>query len=322
MDYRRIRGTDLDVSTVCFGPMRSAGADDSDPRSARGRDALSAALDAGINFVHSSYEYGVRWMMNEVLRDHPKRHDIHHVIKVPVPDWDDEGRFDPDKVRGMIDEALRDLAADRIALVQWMWRTRPHEDGPRQETLAAIRDDVAETFGRLRDEGKIGYVGVFPYTPASARASIDTGNFTSVIAYCNPLEMEMAELFGAMDQRDMSLLAIRPLYQGVLTDSRPSWEALPAGDRLKAEKHKDLFRHRAGMAEALAEAIEAEGSMTRFAMRFPLYAEAVASIIVGLNTPDQVHQVVEQTDNVPYKPDVVARALSYWQRSIDGGSSG
>ncbi|MEQ9688476.1 MAG: hypothetical protein RLO48_01990, partial [Bauldia litoralis] len=84
MDYRRLGGTDLDVSVLCFGPMRSAAKDGSDNAvSQSGARALEAALAAGVNFLHSSYEYNTRWMMTEVLRDHPKRKDIHHVIKLP-----------------------------------------------------------------------------------------------------------------------------------------------------------------------------------------------------------------------------------------------
>ena len=57
-----------------------------DQLSRNGRSALERALKRGVNFVHSSYEYGIRWSMGSVLADHSRRHDIHHIIKVPVPD--------------------------------------------------------------------------------------------------------------------------------------------------------------------------------------------------------------------------------------------
>ena len=117
MDYRRIAGTDLDVSVLCFGPMRSATRTQEDNDVSRaGARALRAALDAGVNFLHSSYEYGTRWMMTNVLRDHPQRTTIHHVIKLPVPDWDDEG-FDEAKFRRRVEDALNELVTDRIAVL-------------------------------------------------------------------------------------------------------------------------------------------------------------------------------------------------------------
>ncbi len=90
MKYRRLGGTDLDVSVVCLGPMRAAAKEPGDDEKSRlGELALRQALDAGVNFLHSSYEYGTRWMMSRVLKDHPKRGELHHVIKVPVPAFQD-----------------------------------------------------------------------------------------------------------------------------------------------------------------------------------------------------------------------------------------
>ena len=66
--------------------------------------------------------------MEQVLRDHPRRHDLKHVIKVPVPDWDDGGRFDKAKFRMRIEEALRDLHTDCIHIVQHLHRAKPNTD--------------------------------------------------------------------------------------------------------------------------------------------------------------------------------------------------
>lgn len=307
MDYRRLQGTDLDVSVLCFGPMRAAAKEPgTDPRSSAGARALAAALDAGINFVHSSYEYEVRWMMNGVLKDHPKRHDIHHIIKVPAPDFEDGGRFDATKFRLRIDEALRELATERIAVVQWLWRAKPNEDEQRLPMLPLLLEDVMEVFEALREEGKVGWIMPFPYTVPCARAALETGRFSGLVAYYNPLEMEMAYLFSELERRGQGFLAIRPLYQGVLTDRRPDQESLSAGDRLRDPEHAPLFARRTAVAKEFAS--ETRGSMTRFALRFPLFSPIVASVIVGLNNEEQVSEAVAMMDNVEPRPDLVERA--------------
>jgi len=202
MKYRRLGGTDLDVSVICFGPMRSAAKQPGEDDTSRlGELALRRALDAGVTFVHSSYEYGTRWMMNRVLKDHPARHDLHHVIKVPVPDFDDGDRFDPAKFRLRIEEALTDLCADRIDVLQYMWRSDPNTDERRLPLLARILDDVTATFEGMRDEGKVGYLITFPYTVACGRAAVETGAFAGLIAYYNLVEMEMADLFDDLKKR-------------------------------------------------------------------------------------------------------------------------
>ncbi|MFN3723297.1 MAG: aldo/keto reductase [Paracoccaceae bacterium] len=308
MDKRRLAGTDLDVSVICYGPMRLAQKED-DPDLAQHLAAMHMALDRGVNFIHSSYEYGVRWMMHRVLKEHPKRHDLLHVIKAPVPDWDDDG-FDPVKFEARIDEALRDLCTDRIALVQWMWRSRPHDEATRLPRLAAIKDHVAETALRLQEKGKLGHLGCFPYFPRSAAAAMADPAQRVLIAYYNPLETEMSPVIDQMQTDGRGFLAIRPLYEGVLTDRYPSHDAVPDGHRLAAAKYADAFAFRAALARAVPEAA---AGMTRFAIRFPLMSPHCASVIVGLSTADQVTQICEMAQGVVADPDTVAqvRALSH-----------
>lgn len=314
MQHRRLGGTDLDVSVICFGPMRSATKDPvDDDRSRAGEAAMHAAIDAGVNFIHSSYEYRTRWMMERVLKNHPKRHDLHHVIKVPVPDFKDGGRFDPAKFHQRIDEALRELHAERIAVLQWMWRSDPNEDDLRLPMLGTVLDDVAAEFEKARDAGKAGFLMTFPYTVPCARAAVDSGRFAGLIAYYNPIEMEMAGLFDDMEARDIGFLCIRPLYQGILTDGRDP-ARMKADDRFLDTKFADDLRKRAKVAEAFAA--EIGDSMTAFALNFALASPVVASLIVGLNSPEQVAGTVRAVEDGSLSPRIVTRAYELWQRGF------
>ncbi len=317
MRYRKLVGTDIEISEICLGPMRAAtkGEPADDAKSKAGENALRAALDCGVNFLHSSYEYGTRWMMERVLRDHPKRHDLHHVIKVPVPDFKDGGIFDAVKFRLRIDEALRDLHAERISVLQWMWRDDPNDDDRRLAMLPRILDDVVAEFEKMRDAGKADCLMTFPYTPDCAKAAIETGRFAGIIAYYNPVEMEMAPLFDDMARRDMSFLCIRPLYQGILTDARSGPGGLAAGDRFADPKYADDFAKRAKIAETFAD--EIGDSMTAFAIRFALAHPRVGSVIVGLNSPAQTEGIVGALDRPALPADVVDRALDLWRRNFD-----
>lgn len=302
MEKRRLQGTDLDVSVICYGPMRAAQSPD-DPNLTVHRRAMQAAIERGVNFIHSSYEYGVRWMMHEVLRDHPARHDLLHVIKAPVPDWDDPD-FDPAKLEGRIDEALRDLCADRIALVQWMWRCRPHDEAHRLPLLARIHDRVAETFERLKAKGKVEHLGCFPYFPESAAAAMAHQAERVLIAYYNPLELEMSPVIDSLAEDGRGFIAIRPLFEGVLTDRFKTHDAVPKDHRLADRKYSTAFRTRAALADGLPEA---QAGMTRFAIRFPLMSGNCASVVVGLNSEAQVTEICDHVDGVRPDPDTVAR---------------
>jgi len=312
VQYRRLGGTDLDVSVICLGPMRAAArAPGDDETSRQGELALRAALDAGVNFIHSSYEYGTRWMLRRVLADHPKRGDLHHVIKVPVPDKGDGDRFDPARFRLRVEEALADLAADRIDVLQWICRAGPLSDEHTVPLLGSIGDDVTACFEKLRDEGKVGHLFTFPYAEGFARAAVASGRFAGLIAYYNAAEMEMAALFDDLAATGMGFLCIRPLYAGILTDGRVDQATLPPGDRLVDPKHARDFAVRAKIAETFAE--EIGESMTRFAIRFALAAPVVGSVVVGLNTPEQVAGVVAAADAGYPSMDTVRRAQQLWR---------
>lgn len=302
MDKRRLAGTDLDVSVICYGPMRTAKGPD-DPDLAMHKRAMSAAIDRGVNLIHSSYEYGVRWMMHDVLKDHPARHDLLHVIKAPVPDWDDPD-FDADKLEHRIDEALADLCTDRIALVQWMWRCRPNTEENRLPRLAEIQDRVADAFNRLRDKGKVGHLACFPYFPESAAAAMSHPAQQALIAYFNPLEMEMSPVIDRLAADGRGFLAIRPLYQGVLTDRFATHGAVPQGHRLAQDQYADAFSARERLAAAIPEA---DAGMTRFAIRFPLLSDTCASVVVGLNSEAQVTEICNYAEAVTPDPSTLAR---------------
>lgn len=305
MDKRRLKGTDLDVSVVCYGPMRLAQSAD-DPSFANHCAAMETAIEQGVNFIHSSYEYGVRWLMHEVLKRHPARHDLLHVIKVPVPDWDDAG-FDAAKFEMRLDEALRELCTEQIALVQWMWRCRPHEEPRRLEVLTGIAEQVAEVAGRMQEKGKMRHLACFPYFPDSARLAMQNPAQRALIAYYNPLELEMSPLLDELERDGRGFLAIRPLHEGVLTDRYPSHGAVPADHRLAAPKYARAFEQRAILKASIAEA---EENLTRFAIRFPLLSPHCASVIVGMSTPQQVTEICTMAQGVTPSPATVAQVRS------------
>ncbi len=110
--------TGMELPEICFGTMRFAARTPGDDAQSRaGQRVLEEALDLGIDFVHSSYEYGTRWSTGQVLAKHPHRDRVRHAIKVRVPDGG-ERRFDPVAFRRQVEDAPSELRADRIDVVQ------------------------------------------------------------------------------------------------------------------------------------------------------------------------------------------------------------
>lgn len=317
MQSRRYGNTDLYVSPICFGPMRfsekTPGSDD--PKSDAGERALRRALDRGVDFLHSSYEYGTRWAMESVLRDHPKRADIKHIIKVPVPDFKDAA-FSADKFRMRIEEALRELHTDKIHVVQWLLRADPNDDAHRIPRIAECLGPTLDIFNTLRDEGKVGYLAPFPYTPGFARANLDTGLMEGLVAYYNLLEMEMYPFLDTLEAQGYGFICIRPFLEGMLTDARIDPSQTPEGDRARDPGWASRY---ALLAKARAALGFEPPSWTDFALQFCLADPRVTSLVVGLNTEAQVDSACDAVATIPFGPEVPRRVYEALKADLPAG---
>lgn len=295
-----------------------------DETSKAGRYALEQALERGVNFVHSSYEYRTRWLTDRTLANHPKRHDIHHVIKVNVPDWGEDG-FDEDEFRRQVHEALEELHTDRIAVVQHLHRGKlPKRLGytaegepSRLAEFESVAHPLREAFDRLKREGKVGYLATFPYTVGYAERAIESGLFDGLAAFFGCLETEMMDLFPTLEERGMGFIGIRPLAAGLLTNKRVDRKSLSSDDRQTDASWDRLYDQLGEFREALPEE---PADWTEFAIRFSLQPSAVASTVLGINRVDQLETALAAIEGPPIPEETVraARALTLKYRAQYG----
>ncbi|MBV9867701.1 MAG: aldo/keto reductase [Abitibacteriaceae bacterium] len=317
MEKRCYGRTDLYVSPLCFGPMRfSEKSPGDDPKSNAGERALARAIERGVDFLHSSYEYGTRWAMGNVLKAHPQRGELKHIIKVPVPDFKD-ANFSADKFRERIEEALRELHTDTIHIVQWLLRADPNDDAHRIPRIAECLDATLEIFQTLRDEGKVGYLAPFPYTPGFARAILETGQMEGLVAYYNLLEMEMYPFFDRLDKQGYGFICIRPFLEGLLTDERIDPTQTPQGDRARDPNWASRY---ALLDKAKAVLDNEPASWTDFALQFCLADPRVTSLVVGLNTEKQVDQACDAVEQNPVAADVPRRVYEALRNDLPKAS--
>lgn len=308
MRYRKLASYNISVSELCFGTMRYA--DRNGPEnetSAAGRRALEAAIDRGVNFIHSSYEYQTRWLTGSVLNQHPRRSELHHIIKVNVPDWD-EPRFSAQSFRRQVEEALSELSAERIAVVQHLQRGVSRKEitsaaGTRHRLAQfdEVTTELNEIADRLREEGKIGSVLSFPYTVDYAARAVESEVYAGLVAYFNPLETEMSPYFSRLAELGKDFISIRPLAGGILTDRRVDRSALPADDRMQDSRWDGFYRR----LEALKPEIgELSMSWEQYAYQFSLADPVIKSSVLGINT---VHHLDTAADVPPVAADAVTR---------------
>lgn len=203
------------MSALCFGVMRLAqrGFDE-----AQATDFLARLYDRGVTSIHVSHEYESHALACAAVRGLRRIRpgaQLEIVAKLASPHFD-ESAFHAERVVARIEALRRDLSADRIDLVQWMTRHTPNEDAPRLAILKRDAGKIGETFAGLKASGRVGALGVFPYSDAFLRAALDYAWTDGVVSYLNLQETETVPYLDRLASEGRGFVAIRPLNAGAL----------------------------------------------------------------------------------------------------------
>ena len=148
-------------------------------------------------------------------------------------------------------------------------------------------------------QGKVRYLGFSEWTPEQIQAAIDIAGpdlfVSSQPQYSMLWQAPEAELFPLCEANGVSQIVWSPLAQGVLTGKYRPGEAPPPDSRAASDTMGSFIGRL--MEEEVLEAVDrlrpvAEGtglSMTELALAWVLRREEVASAIVGVSRPEQLH---------------------------------
>ncbi|MFE9766106.1 aldo/keto reductase [Streptomyces sp. NPDC005808] len=199
-------GGDLTVGRLGFGAMRLP----TDPGPAREAAVTVArrAVELGVTLIDTAHMYG--WGANEELLAealHPYPDGLLITTKVGVArsastgEWGLDGR--PAVLRAQVDEALRRLRVDRIELLQ-LHRIDP--ETPLADQLGTLRE--------LRDEGKVGRIGLSEVTVTELDRSREIVAIASVQNRYNLLDREYEPVLAACEAAGIAFLPWRPVAAG------------------------------------------------------------------------------------------------------------
>ena len=304
MEQRNLGRSGLIVSAVGLGCNNFGGRADRETT----RAVVHKALDLGITFFDTSDTYGEDGASEEYL-GHAlagRREEIVLATKFARP-MDREGRLQGASRRyimSAVEASLKRLGTDRIDLYQ------QHIADPRtpiEETLRALDDLVRE--------GKIRYIGCSTLSAwqvveahwTSTHLGLD--RFVACQERYNLLERQLdEELMGVIQSYGLGLIPFSPLANGLLTGKYRRDEPLPAGARLTtttriAERY--LTERNWALVERLRAFCAARGhSLLELAFGWLLHRPAVASVIAGATSPEQVAANVRAAEWAPSPEDM------------------
>ncbi|MBB1256418.1 aldo/keto reductase [Streptomyces sp. OF3] len=199
-------GGDLEVRRLGFGAMRLP----TEPASARATAVTVArrAVELGVTLIDTAHLYG-GGANEELLAEalHPYPADLLITTKVgvarsgPSDEWRLDGR--PDVLRDQVDRALRRLRVERLELLQ-LHRIDPGT--PLADQVGTLRE--------LRDEGKIGRIGLSEVTVAELDQAREIVEIAGVQNRYSLLDREHEPVLAACEAAGIAFLPWRPVAWG------------------------------------------------------------------------------------------------------------
>lgn len=296
MEYRELGRTGLAVSRLGLGGLfvsKVGGPYE------QARAAVHRAIELGINYLDTAPGY---LDSEEVLGRALADVDAPLVLSTKLGGRPQPfSAQDPDQLYASFEESLRLLGRDYVDMLiihepdrpgqyDW-WADKASFDGPVMDVLA-----------QLRDQGRIGYLGLGGTTAYELARIIRTGKFDVVLTAFNYSllwrEAEIEVLPAAIEQ-GMGIIAGSPLQQGALScryDDEVRHGA-PWLSKPRREQYLKLY--------ALLD--ELEMPIAELAMRFVLSNPAVHTVLTGARSALEVEQNVATLDKGPLPSDVLAR---------------
>ena len=303
MRYRRLGRNGPEVSVVGLGCNNFGRRVDE-----RGtRRVVDAALDAGVTLFDTADVYGnfgdSERFLGAALRGRGDG------VVVATKFGGTGGRADMPETRGSreyirlaVEASLDRLGTDRIDLYQYH-----HPDGvtPIEETLGALNELVGE--------GKVRFVGSSNFDAAQVEAADRVAResgwapFVSAQNEYSLLQRDAErELLPACERLGIGFLPYFPLASGLLTGKYRRGEEPPAGTRLAGAPHR-LTDEAFDAVEALERYAEDRGrTLLEVAIGALAARPAVASVIAGATTPEQVRENAAAGEWEPTEADLAA----------------
>jgi aryl-alcohol dehydrogenase-like predicted oxidoreductase len=295
MQKKRLGNSDLEITPIGIGAWAMGGGgwafawgpQDDDQSIA----AIHAALDHGVNWIDTAAVYGLGHSEEVVARALAGRANRPYVFTKCERTWNEQRQIvkmlKRDSVRSECEASLRRLRVDTIDLYQIHW-PEPDED----------IEEGWETLARLKDEGKLRWIGVSNFNSAQLARIAGIAPVTSLQPPYSAIspEIEEATLPYCL-QHGVGVIAYSPMKSGLLTGkmTRERIAALPEDDfrrRAPAFQEPHLTRNL-----ALADLMKTIGarhgrSAGEVAIAWVLRHPAVTAAIVGMRSAEQAAGVI------------------------------
>ena len=273
---------------------------------------VARAIAAGVNYFDTAVQYGEGESEKNLGRILQKLKPSDAVVgtKVRVPPGD-FGRIG-DTIATSIEGSLARLHLERVDIFH-LHNPITENGGGSSLSVRQVLDEVAPAFDRLRQQGKIRFLGLTAVGDTAAlHQVIEARLFDSAQIVYNMLNPSAAgelpaaypaqdyrRLFDATTAAGVGVVGIRVLAGGALSGSAERHRiASPAPEPIGSALRYDADIDRARRLTPLVEEGFAD-SLTEAATRFALSHPAMGTILVGIATPQQFEDALAAVEKGP-----------------------
>jgi aryl-alcohol dehydrogenase-like predicted oxidoreductase len=275
MKKNRLGASDLMVSEIGFGCM-SIGTEEE-----KAVSLIHEAMNRGINFLDTSDLYDAgrnEELVGKAIQG--RREQV--VLATKVGNRRIPGKegwtWDPSKayIKSAVKDSISRLQTDYIDLYQLHGGTL---DDPIEETI--------EAFEELKQEGLIRYYGISSIRPNVIREYAARSSIVSVMNQYSILDRRAEEeVLPLLQDKGISLIARGPVASGALAANRKIEKGYLNYDVEQLQQ----------LRERLQGLLNGARSMSQLAIRYSLSHPAVAAVIPGASSLEQLLQNIEAAD--------------------------
>jgi aryl-alcohol dehydrogenase-like predicted oxidoreductase len=295
MQRRRLGNSDLDLTPLGVGAWARGGGGWAFAWGPQDDEAsiasIHAALDAGINWIDTAAVYGLGHSEEVVARALKGMSRRPYVFTKCARIWDENRQIGKslkrDSVRRECEASLRRLQVDVIDLYQMHW-PEPDEDV----------EEGWETMARLKEEGKVRWIGVSNFNVAQMKRAQAIAPVTSLQPPYSIAQPEIeAEGLPHCQTNGIGVLAYAPMKSGLLTGkmTRERIANFPEDDfrRRNPFFEEPLLGRALAIVDKLREVGGRHGRTPgETAIAWVLRHPAVTGAIVGLRSVGQLAGVI------------------------------
>lgn len=252
--------------------------------------AVRSAVDAGVTFFDTADVYGLghsEELLSRALAE--DRHRVTVATKFGVRMGPDGRAFrdvSPAWARLAVEASLRRLRLERIPLYYMHW---PDDRTSIEDVVGALVD--------LRDEGKIGAIGLSNVTAAQVARANRVARISAVQVQYSLVDRASAEaLLGTTQGLAIPLITWGSLAQGLLTgkyDERSVFDSTDRRSRYENFQQPKLARNMQVVRRLRKIAASAKATPGQVAIRWLLDQPGVGAVLFGAKTISQVAENVQ-----------------------------